>query len=78
MKTKQNQELKPLTIANHTELDTWMNERRRLNRPLFSIKGNAPDNSCYSDGEKIDEPVNVAWRDGITGEIFAIEYEVNL
>lgn len=43
---------------------------------VFSIKGAPPEGATYSDGELITRPVNIAWRDGTTGEVFAIEYEV--
>ena len=64
-----------LKIANKIQLDTWMNERRRMGRDLVSIKGQPPKGATYSDGDPIERPVNVAWKDTMTGEIFAIEYE---
>lgn len=65
-----------LTIANKETLDAWLNERRKMGRDVFSIKGTPPEGATYSDGELITRPVNIAWRDGTTGEVFAIEYEV--
>ena len=64
-----------LTIANKTQLDAWMNERRRMGRDLVSVKGQPPAGATYSDGCPIERPVNLAWKDTTTGEIFAIEYE---
>lgn len=65
-----------LTIANNEQLDAWLNERRKMRRDVFSIKGAPPEGSTYDDGVLIVRPVNIAWQDGTTGEIFAIEYEV--
>lgn len=65
-----------LTIANKEQLDEWLNERRKMGRDVFSIKGTAPEGATYSDGELITRPVNIAWQDGTSGEVFAIEYEV--
>jgi hypothetical protein len=64
-----------LTIRNGETLDRWMNERRQLGHDIFAIKGPPPEGSTYDDGDLITRPVNIAWRDGTTGEIFAIEYE---
>ena len=63
-----------LTITNKPALDDWMNERRKMGRDLKSIKGNPPTGATYSDGDPIERPVNVAWQDVKTGELFAIEY----
>jgi hypothetical protein len=65
-----------LTIANKEQLDQWINERRKMNRNLVSIKGKAPNGATYSDGDPIINPINVAWQDMSSGEIFTIEYEV--
>ena len=64
-----------MKIANKAALDQWMSERMKMGRDLFAIKGDAPKGACYSDGDAIDQPINVAWRDGSTGEVFAIEYD---
>ena len=64
-----------LTIANNEQLDAWLNERRMMGRDVFSIKGTPPEGATYSDGELIIMPVNIAWQDGTTMEIFTIEYE---
>lgn len=66
-----------LKISNKPALDKWLNERRQMGRDLLSVKGNAPCGSTYSDGTLIERPVNVAWKDVTTGELFAIEYEVS-
>ena len=65
-----------LTIVNNEQLDAWLNERRKMGRDVFSIKGAPPDGSTYGAGELIVRPVNLAGTDGTTGEVFAIEYEV--
>lgn len=65
-----------LKISNGLALDTWINERRRMGRDIASVKGGAPHGATYSDGSLIERPVNVAWKDATTGELFAIEYEV--
>lgn len=65
-----------LTIANNAHLDAWLSERIRAGRTVHAIKGDAPPGSTYSDGQPIVRPVNVAWRDGETGEIFWIEYDL--
>ena len=64
-----------LTISNKPQLDAWIQERMDMNRDMFAIKGTAPEGATYDDGELIKHPVNIAWKDGTTGEIFAIEYE---
>ena len=63
-----------LTIANNNELSRWMHERRQMGHDLHAIKGAAPTGATYSDGTPISRPVNVAWRDALTGDEFAIEY----
>lgn len=65
-----------LTMVNGEELTRWMNERRGMGRDMRAIKGPAPDGSTYNDGTPIERPVNIAWRDVVSGEVFAIEYEV--
>lgn len=66
-----------LKIANGEQLNRWMNERGRMGRDLHSIKGPAPAGATYSDGTPIERPVNIAWRDATSGELFAIEYETD-
>lgn len=66
-----------LKIANEPALNKWLNERRQMGRELASVKGSAPHGATYSDGALIERPVNVAWKDVTTGELFAIEYEVS-
>lgn len=61
-----------LTITNSEELDQWMNER--MDHDLVAIKGKAPEGATYDDGTPITMPVNIAWRDKATREIYAIEY----
>ena len=65
-----------LTIRNKAELNEWMNERRALGHDLVSLKGTPPKGAQYSDGDLIERPVNIAWQDVTTKEIFAIEYEI--
>ena len=65
-----------LTIANKDELDQWMQEKMRAGRDIYSIKGNAPDGATYDDGTPITHPINVAWGDPKTGEVFAVEYDI--
>lgn len=64
-----------LTISNSDSLNRWMNERRRLDHDMFAIKGPAPEGATYEDGTPIVRPVNIAWRDSVTGEVFGIKYE---
>lgn len=59
-----------LKIMNSEVLDKWMNERREKGHDICSIKGEPPKGS----GEEL--PINVAWKDAVTGEVVAIEYEV--
>ena len=65
-----------MTIANNDQLTAWLNERRKMGRDVFSIKGYPPKGATYDNGEPISRPVNIAWQDNTTGEVFAIEYEV--
>jgi hypothetical protein len=62
-------------ITNTEELDRWMNERRRMGRDVFAIKGPPPEGATYEDGTPITRPVNIAWRDGTSGEVVTIERE---
>lgn len=64
-----------LEISNETELDTWINIRRRSGVDIFAIKGPAPEGATYDDGDIISRPVNIAWQDGVTGETFYIKYK---
>ena len=69
-----------LTITNDDQLTRWMGERRRKhgdNLDLRAIKGPAPEGACYNDGTPIKLPVNIAWKDMGTGEVFAIEYALD-
>ena len=63
-----------LTITNSEQLNQWMQDRMRLGHELVSIKGTAPNGSTYSDGDLITQPVNVAWEDKATREVFEIKY----
>ena len=65
-----------MKIANRQELNQWMNERRKMGRDIHSIKGSPPEGATDSDGELIKSPINTAWQDTTTGEIFPIEYEL--
>lgn len=65
-----------LAITNKDALDTWMKERMRMGRDMSAIKGQPPEGTTYSDGEPIVRPINIAWRDETTGEVFAIEYSL--
>jgi hypothetical protein len=66
-----------LKISNKMSLDKWLNERRQMGHDLESLKGPAPAGSAYSDGALIEQPVNIAWKDIMTGELFAIDYEAS-
>lgn len=63
-----------LTITNNATLIAWMKERMSMGRDMHAIKGPAPDGATYDDGDLIVGPVNIAWQDTTTGEIFTIEY----
>ena len=63
-----------LTITNNEGLSRWINERMTMGRNITAIKGKAPEGSTYSDGDPITTPVNIAWQDTTTGEIYGIEY----
>ena len=63
-----------LTITNDEGLRRWIGERREMGRNITAIKGKAPDGATYSDGDPITTPVNIAWQDTTTGEIYGIEY----
>lgn len=63
-----------LTITNSEQLNQWMQDRISLGHELVSIKGVAPIGATYSDGDLITQPVNVAWEDKATREVFEIEY----
>lgn len=62
-----------LTVKNREQLQIWMDKKKEHN--LVAIKGPAPRGATYSDGVPITNPVNVAWHDCSTGEVFLIEYE---
>lgn len=63
-----------LEISNKEQLDRWINER--MGRDLSAIKGPPPEGATYDDGDPIVNPVNIAWQDMTTGEVFVIEYDV--
>lgn len=63
-----------LTITNDEQLSAWMNERMKIGRGMRAIKGPPPDGATYDDGDPIVNPVNIAWEDMETGEVFDIEY----
>jgi len=63
-----------LTIKNQAELDAWIHERRLLEHDIFSVKGPAPIGATYDDGTPIVLPVNIRWRDVVTGEVCDIDY----
>lgn len=66
--------MKPLLILNRPELDTWINNQRRMGCDLVSVKGKPPKGSTYSDGEPITKLVNIAWKNVQTGETMEIVY----
>lgn len=66
---------KELTIENKALLDAWLNERRQMMRDVVSIKGSPPLGATYGDGELIQRPVNIAWKDTVSGEVFTIKYK---
>ena len=64
-----------LTIRNKAALDRWLADQRRLGKDVYAVKGPAPEGAAYEDGTPIRQPINLAWRDGLSGETFRIEYE---
>lgn len=65
-----------MKVSNKEALDNWMQERMQMGRDLIAIKGDPPQEASYSDGEIIKNPINIAWKDIKTGEVFGIEYEI--
>lgn len=65
-----------LVMTNREQLGKWLEERRKLGRDVVSQKGAVPEGETDSDGDPITYPVNIAWQDTTTKEIFAIEYEL--
>ena len=63
-----------LTIKNNDELNAWMNERNALGHVMAAVKGQAPEGATYSDGTPIVRPVNIRWRDVVTGDVCDIDY----
>ena len=63
-----------LTIKNDTELSVWQKQRMALGHDMVSVKGPAPEGATYSDGTPIVRPVNIRWRDVVTGEVCDIDY----
>lgn len=62
-------------ILNRKEFGEWADERRKLGRDIVSIKGWVPG-QFYSDGEPVTRPMNVGWKDAVTGEVFAFEFDL--
>lgn len=62
-------------MENSEAFSKWANERRQLGHTIVAIKGYVPG-QFYSDGEPVTRPMNVAWQDIVTGEVFALEYDV--
>lgn len=63
-----------LDIKNYEELNEWQKQRMALGHGMVSIKGPAPTGATYSDGTLITRPVNIRWRDTVTGEECDIDY----
>lgn len=63
-----------LTIINNEQVDQWIKDRVRLGRALIAVKGDAPLGATYDDGDLITQPVSVAWKDMVTGELIDIKY----
>ena len=63
-----------LTIKNNDVLNVWMHERKALGHDMVAVKGPAPEDATYSDGAPIVRPVNIRWRDVVTGEVCDIDY----
>lgn len=63
-----------LRIVNEIQLDSWLDERRQLGHGVVSAKGPAPIGATDCCGDIIAYPINIAWQDTITKEIFTIEY----
>ena len=64
-----------LTIKNKSQLDAWIAKAIANGHRLESIKGTAPQGATYDDGDLIVQPINVAWLDNDSGEVFEIHYE---
>jgi hypothetical protein len=62
-------------ILNRKAFSDWANERRQLGHDLAAIKGFVPG-QFYSDGEPVTRPMNVGWKDVVTGEVFAFEFDL--
>jgi hypothetical protein len=61
-----------LDPRNSAEFDKWSWDRR--DHDLCSVKGPAPPGATFEDGTPILTPVNVAWKDTTTGEVFKLKY----
>ena len=64
-----------LTIKNKQALDAWMAKAMANGHRLEAIKGQAPEGATYDDGDLITQPVNVAWINTDTAEVFEIRYK---
>lgn len=64
-----------MKILNKKLLDSWMEERRKKEHNIVSIRG-IIKGAKYDDGTPIKNPINIAWQDTETGEVVHIEYEV--
>lgn len=65
-----------LQIVNRSELNEWLFKHSVvLDNTCEAIKEDPPLGACYEDGDPIERPINVGWRDIVTGEEIAVEYQ---
>ena len=64
-----------MEILNKVELDEWGNQARKKGQDLVAIKG-VIKGATYDDGLPVTRPMNTAWRNVQTGEVFAIRYQL--
>ena len=66
--------MKNYYISNKPALDVWRQERMKMGHSLVGIKGPHPDDAEFENKDMRGLPINVAWKDFETGEIFSIEW----
>lgn len=65
-----------MEIKNKKELDAWIFKQLASGASVVSVRdGSRADDFIDPDGTIVKLPVNTAWKNIMTGEVFQIEYD---
>lgn len=62
-------------IANKAQLESWLEEQAKSRDLCVAEIGEPLKDAVYSDGEKVTNPITIAWKNVRTNEVYSIEYE---